>query len=78
MCDNAAVRWSEYELAKTQMEGEFRSKIAKQLQKHIEEYKENDFPDLYIQGMERARLLALYDLSLKTSPPDGVIQDKLF
>lgn len=78
MCDNAAIRWSEYELAKTQMEGEFRSKISKQLQKHIEEYKENNFPDLYIQGMERARLLTLYDLSIKTSPPDDAKQEKLF
>lgn len=78
MCDNTAVRWSDYELAKTQMESEFRSKISKELQKHIEEYKKNDFPDLYIQGMERARLLALYNTSLRSNIPDDANQEKLF
>lgn len=78
MCDNTAVRWSEYETSKRQIESDFRSKIADQLKKHIAEYKKNDFPDLYIQGMERARLLALYDSPLGTSPPDEATQDKLF
>jgi hypothetical protein len=78
LCDNTAVRWSEYELAKTQMESEWRSKVAKDLAKHIEEYRKNDFPDLYIQGMERARLLALHNTSITSNTPKDAEQDKLF
>lgn len=78
MCDNTAVRWSEYELARIQQESEIRSKISRELEKHVAEHRENGFSDEYIMGMERARLLALYDQSLKVSKPDIDIQDKLF
>lgn len=61
-----------------QQESEIRLKISQQLEKHIEEYRKNDFSNEYIMGMERARLLALYDTSLKSSPPSLDVQDKLF
>lgn len=70
MCDNTAVRWSDYELAKRQQDSEFRSKIAAELAKHIDLYRENDFSDEYLQGMERARLLVLYDKSVKINSSD--------
>lgn len=72
------MRWSEYELARTQQESEIRLKISRELEKHIEEYRENNFSNEYIMGMERARLLALYDTSLKSSPLGLDVQDKLF
>lgn len=78
MCDNTAVRWSEYELARTQQESEICSKISKQLQKYVEEYKENGFSKEYIMGMERAVLLVLYDARTQIPTTNSDVQDKLF
>ena len=78
MCDNTAVRWSDYELAKRQNEAEFRSRIAAELAKHIDLYRENNFPSEYIQGMERARLLVLYNKSLKEEAESLPDQETLF
>lgn len=61
-----------------QQEGEIRSKISRELEKHIAEYKENDFSNEFIMGMERARLLALYSTTLKGSILNIAVQDKLF
>jgi hypothetical protein len=78
LCDNTAVRWSEYELARTQQESEICSKISKQLQKYVEEYKENGFSKEYIMGMERAVLLVLYDARTQIPTTNSDVQDKLF
>lgn len=78
MCDNTAVRWSDYELSRRQQESESRTKIAAELAKHIDMYKENNYSSEYIQGMERARLLVLFDKSLKTDTEISGEQETLF
>jgi|AntAceMinimDraft_5_1070358.scaffolds.fasta_scaffold03325_8 hypothetical protein len=78
MCENTAVRWSEYELAKNQLESECRNKVVIDLEKHIAKYRENDFSSEYIQGMERARLLVLYRDNVIPDTTDTACQDKLF
>jgi hypothetical protein len=61
-----------------QQESEIRLKISRELEEHIEKYRENDFSNEYIMGMERARLLALYQNLLKSSGPTLDVQEKLF
>lgn len=78
MCDNTAVRWSDYELAKRQQDSEFRTKIAAELAKHIDLYRDYGYSSEYLQGMERARLLVLFDKSLAEDHPPLEKQDRLF
>lgn len=78
MDDNSAIRWSEYELVKRQTESSFRVKLSQELGKYIAEYKENSFPAMYIEGMERARLLITYDKNYKNNEIKNINQDKLF
>lgn len=61
-----------------QQEAEIRAKISRELEKHIEEYRQNDFPNHYVMGMERARLLVLFSQSLKNSDPGLAVQQRLF
>lgn len=78
MCDNTAVRWSEYEMVRRQQDTEVRLKIAVELLKHIDMYRENDYSPEYIQGMERARLLVLFDQSPKSDQENSSEQETLF
>jgi hypothetical protein len=78
LCDDTAVRWSEYELAKRQQESESRAKIAAELQKHIDLYRDYGYSSEYLQGMERARLLVLFDKSLKLDKESLGDQQTLF
>lgn len=78
MCENSAVKWSDYELAKRQQESECRRKISEELAKHVDLYRKNGFPDLYIQGMERARLLMLFNKSPEDEEKNFPDQQSLF
>jgi hypothetical protein len=78
LCDNAAVKWSEYERSRQEVEYEVRRKIARDLEKSIEEHRNSGIQEEFILGMNRAMLLVLYQQSLKVSDNDLHVQDKLF
>jgi hypothetical protein len=55
MCDNSAVRWSEYEAHKTVLHSEYKSKIYVELQKLIDTQYTLGVSQDFIQGIEYAR-----------------------
>jgi hypothetical protein len=72
------VRWSNYESSRSQIEYEVRLKIAKELEKHIEEHRNVDLPEEFLIGMNRALLLVLYRQPTRVPDTDYGVQDKLF
>lgn len=78
MCDDVAVRWSDHERSRREIEYELRRKIASDLEKSIEEHRNSGIKEEFILGMNRAMLLVLYQQSLKESVNAIDVQEKLF
>ena len=78
MCDDAAVSWSGYERSRSQIEYEVRLKIARELEKHIEEHRNVGLPEEFLIGMNRAVLLVLYSQSTKLPDNTQGVQEQLF
>lgn len=78
MCDNTAVSWSDYSHHLSNIEVEIRQKVSRELLQHIGFLQNDNTPDCYIQGLERARILVLNNISI-TGDTGGVeTQEKLF
>lgn len=78
MCDNTAVRWSEYSSHISNLELEIRQRISKELLEHIGFLEKTQTPECYIQGVERARIFVLNNTSIRSDIGDVENQDKLF
>lgn len=78
MCDNTAVSWSEYSQHLSNLEVEVRQKISRELLEHIHFLERTQTPECYIQGVERARVFVLNNISLKSDTPGIETQEKLF
>lgn len=78
MCDNTAVSWSEYSQHLSNLEMEVRQKIARELLEHIHFLEKTQVPECYIQGVERARVLTLNNISIKNDTSGIETQEKLF
>lgn len=59
MCENSAVAWSEYQSHQNNTEQAVRHKIAQDLLTHKAFCEENGLPDMYINGLDRARIIVL-------------------
>ncbi len=77
MCENVAVSWSEYESHKQRVEQSVRHQIAQDLTNHKAFCEKNGLPDMYINGLTRARTIVLW--GPVSSLPDDTpwMQDKL-
>lgn len=78
MCDNTAVRWSEYSSHVSNLEIEVRQKISKELLEHIRFLEKTQTPECYIQGIERARVFVLNNISIRSDIEQVENQEKLF
>lgn len=78
MCDNVAVRWSEYEREKSQIEAQVRVKISQELEKYVEDLEKKQYPNDYISGMEKARLLVLHAPTINRHEQTEYVQEQLF
>ena len=72
------MKWSDYESSRSKIEYEVRLKIARELEKHIEEHSNVGLPEEFLIGMNRALLLVLYNQSMKLPDTERGVQDKLF
>lgn len=78
MCENAAVSWSEYSRHVSNVETEVRQKISRELLQHISFLQEEGSSECYMQGVERARVLVLNNISIRSSEDGVETQEKLF
>ena len=78
MCDNGAVSWSEYSSHNSRVEYEVRQNISQELLKHIRFLEKTETPECYIQGLERARILVLNNISTTNDTEEVETQEKLF
>ena len=76
--DNEAVSWSDYHAHHSNAETEIRQKISQELLQHMEFLDRSGAPECFIQGVERARNIVLYNLSLKDFAEDSTPQERLF
>lgn len=77
MRDNSAVSWSEYESHRQQVEYAVRQKISKELLEHGRFCEDNGMPEMYINGIERARMLVLTGVSLRHEQESAWSQERL-
>lgn len=78
MCENSAVSWSEYSSHNSRVEYEVRQKISQELLKHIHFLEKTSTPECYIQGIERARVFVLNNISITSDTVEVETQEKLF
>lgn len=78
MSDNEAVSWSDYHAHHTNAETEIRQKISKELLEHMAFLDRSGSPECFVQGIERARNIVMYNLSLKDFVEDSTTQERLF
>ena len=54
MCDNTAVRWSDWESEKSRIESDTRNAINEKLLKQLVTFESNGYPESFLQGFARA------------------------
>lgn len=71
---DVAVRWSEYEQHRGQLESEIRHKIAADIEFYIKQSRANGLSNHFVSGLELAKDVA----SGLSSPPKNLDQPSLF
>lgn len=77
MCDNSAVSWSQYESHRQEIEYEVRQKISRELLEHGRFCEQNGMPEMYVNGIERARVLVLTGVGLRHEQESAWSQERL-
>lgn len=72
MCDNTAVRWSEWESERSRIESEVRTAMSQKLLRQLKVFEANGYPESYLQGFSRAREVVL---SVRTYDSEDKIED---
>jgi len=57
MCDDAAVRWSEWEAERSRIESQVKDEISKKLLENLTILEDSGYPEIFLQGFSTARNL---------------------
>lgn len=78
MTDNEAVSWSDYHSHNSNREVEIRQKISQELLEHMKFLDNIGSPECFVKGIERARNVVLYNMTVKDFADDSTTQERLF